>query len=189
MISAGLLIFGIIIGVLFYDVLVRKWGFQEYTDKEITDKLGVTTNGEVLAPEADDTTVRVTEQAPGSLEPDGIKAPDASALLEEWEKSGEIRVEAEKDIPDIEAEKTVQTSEPEEETGAEQVTSDYKSYTVKGAGANVRSGPGMNHEIVTVVKGGQQFKATGERQGRWYKIIAPDGKEGWISGKIITEVK
>jgi uncharacterized protein YgiM (DUF1202 family) len=54
-------------------------------------------------------------------------------------------------------------------------------------GANVRSGPGMGNDVVTVVKEGEVFIGLGEKQGRWVKIQAPDGKEGWISTKVIRE--
>ncbi|MEQ9618731.1 MAG: SH3 domain-containing protein [Deltaproteobacteria bacterium] len=191
-IGAGLLIFGVIIGVLFYDLLMRRWGVLEYTEQEMIDVLGsgeITANGGAPVPETDGTTDRLAEEAPDTVQPDGIDTPDASALLEEWAESGKIPGGAESDAIDNEAEKVVQSSEADEETATEPPAPDYKSYTVQGAGANVRSGPGMNHSIVTVVKRGQEFKGTGKRQGRWYKIIAPDGKEGWISGKIIREVK
>jgi hypothetical protein len=70
---------------------------------------------------------------------------------------------------------------------AEPPAGDSLNYTVVGVGANVRSGPGMGNDVVTVVKEGEVFIGLGEKQGRWVKIQAPDGKEGWISTKVIRE--
>ncbi len=61
-------------------------------------------------------------------------------------------------------------------------------YTVQGVGANVRSGPGMNHSVATVVLEGDEFAALGERRGVWIKIITPDGTEGWISKKVVRQI-
>ena len=61
-------------------------------------------------------------------------------------------------------------------------------YTVQGVGANVRSGPGMNHSVATVVLEGDEFAALGERRGVWIKVMTPDGTEGWISKKVVKQI-
>ncbi len=52
--------------------------------------------------------------------------------------------------------------------------------------ANVRSGPGTNHSIVTKVTAGTVLKAMG-RQGSWYQVTLPDGRIGWIYGTLVSE--
>jgi|GEM_PF-1881257 len=61
-------------------------------------------------------------------------------------------------------------------------------YTVVGVGANVRSGPGINHSVSTVVLEGDEFVALGERRGIWIKVMTPDGTEGWISKKVVKQI-
>ena len=61
-------------------------------------------------------------------------------------------------------------------------------YTVVGVGANIRSGPGINHSVATVVMEGERFESMGERRGIWIKVIAPDGTEGWVSKKVVRQL-
>lgn len=42
----------------------------------------------------------------------------------------------------------------------------------------------MSNDVITVVKEGDEFSGLGEKSGRWIKILAPDGKQGWISTKV-----
>ncbi len=62
-------------------------------------------------------------------------------------------------------------------------------YTSRVSGANIRSGPGTNHDIVTVVRSGDKIRDLGERSGRWMKIETEDGKVGWVSSRIIKEYR
>jgi hypothetical protein len=169
-IGAGLLILGIIVGVLFYDMLMRMWGVEEVSVVDVetypatearkepaSKSQDATTETEVKAPEVPKPAAEVKSKK--AEEAAGIKAP---ALPPKTEKQPE----------------TPPAQPPAEAT---------VNYTVIGVGANVRSGPGMGNDIVTVVKEGEVFKGLGEKQGRWVKIQAPDGKEGWISGKVIRE--
>lgn len=57
---------------------------------------------------------------------------------------------------------------------------------VKGVGANVREGPGINYPVVFIVESGQKFIDLNEKKGIWLKIKMNDSREGWISSKLIN---
>ncbi len=57
---------------------------------------------------------------------------------------------------------------------------------VKGVGANVREGPGINYPVVFIVESGQEFIDLNEKKGILLKIKMNDGREGWISSKLIN---
>jgi len=57
---------------------------------------------------------------------------------------------------------------------------------VKGVGANVREGPGMIYPVIFIVESGQEFIDLNEKRGIWLKIKMNDGREGWISSKLIN---
>ena len=57
---------------------------------------------------------------------------------------------------------------------------------VKGVGANVREGPGINYPVAFIVESGQEFIDLNEKKGIWLKIKMNDGREGWISSKLIN---
>jgi len=57
---------------------------------------------------------------------------------------------------------------------------------VKGIGANVREGPGINYPVAFIVESGQEFIDLNEKKGIWLKIKMNDGREGWISSKLIN---
>lgn len=148
-IGAGLIILGIIVGVLFYDMLMRMWGVEE-----------------VSVVDAETYSVSSTKKEPAAESPASVK------------KEVKAPVEAALDN------KPLPPAKPE---AAVAPAGGSASYTVVGVGANVRSGPGMGNDVVTYVKEGDVFMGLGEKQGRWVKIQAPDGKEGWISTKVIRE--
>jgi len=50
--------------------------------------------------------------------------------------------------------------------------------------ANVRTGPGTNHPILTKINPGTQIKAMGQ-QGNWYQVTLPDGRIGWIYTTLV----
>jgi dipeptidyl aminopeptidase/acylaminoacyl peptidase len=48
---------------------------------------------------------------------------------------------------------------------------------------NVRSGPGINYDILEVAFAGDTFEVTGTNSARtWLQIVRPDGTPAWISG-------
>lgn len=154
-IGAGLLILGIIVGVLFYDMLMRMWGVEKIS--VVDAETSSVTRGQ-KEPSA---------QSP-ALEKKEVRAPEAPA-----QTKAESATPPDAELPG--------------QPPAEPPAGDSPNYTVVGVGANVRSGPGMGNDVVTVVKEGEVFIGLGEKQGRWVKIQAPDGKEGWISTKVIRE--
>ena len=179
-IGAGLLILGIIVGVLFYDMLMRMWGVEEVS---VVDTETYSVSSIKKEPAA---------ESPATIEKDEVKAPEDAA-----QKNNSFPLA--KPAADVKGDKT----EPSVQTAAQSVpppnaklpgqapaeapAGGSANYTVVGVGANVRSGPGMGNDVVTFVKEGDVFKGLGEKQGRWVKIQAPDGKEGWISTKVIRE--
>jgi hypothetical protein len=54
-------------------------------------------------------------------------------------------------------------------------------------GLRVRSGPGLSYSIVTNVLPGETFPLLEERSG-WIKIRLPDGSEGWVSSRYVTQI-
>ncbi|MCG8402262.1 MAG: N-acetylmuramoyl-L-alanine amidase [Firmicutes bacterium] len=56
-----------------------------------------------------------------------------------------------------------------------------KQATITASAANVRSGPGTSHGMITTVAKGGKFNVA-DVSGQWIKIKLPDGKQGWIAG-------
>lgn len=59
--------------------------------------------------------------------------------------------------------------------------------TINVGTANIRSGPSTQYQILTVIKKGDQFTILSSKNG-WSKIYF-NGKEGYISNKLIQKVK
>lgn len=51
--------------------------------------------------------------------------------------------------------------------------------------AHVRSGPGTDYQSLATVSSGTSFNIVSMKRG-WYRIPLPDGREGWISGSVVT---
>jgi hypothetical protein len=51
-------------------------------------------------------------------------------------------------------------------------------------GANVRSGPSLEFEIITSLVAGSDIVLQGQSNG-WYQVRIPDGTEGWMSEQVI----
>ncbi|MCY3711064.1 MAG: SH3 domain-containing protein [Caldilineaceae bacterium] len=52
--------------------------------------------------------------------------------------------------------------------------------------ANVRKGPGLNHEVIDVVTQGQKLRGPYSTQKGWKQVCCVDGgKRGWISGELV----
>jgi SH3-like domain-containing protein len=61
---------------------------------------------------------------------------------------------------------------------------DIPSVITTGATNNVRSGPGMNHDIVFSVEKGVPFKVL-SKEGHWIRIEHADGDGGWIHASLV----
>lgn len=168
-IGAGILILGVVVGVLFYDMLMRMWGVEKVP----------AVNGTTYS-----TTETVKEPAAVVRQPEVVKEAEAPG---EPEPPKADKAETIKDVEQVKAPLFPPAVEKEPEPQAEPPAAATVSYTVIGPGANVRSGPGMGNDVVTVVTEGDVFTGTGETQGRWVRIRTSDGTEGWISTKVIRE--
>jgi Bacterial SH3 domain len=193
-IGAGLLILGIIVGVLFYDMLMRMWGVPQATVVDV--KTYPSPANKALKKAAPPPPVqkeqakapavpkKVTEKVKEENNPpQQIQTPQEAVKEKPAEiVTAQLQAKTEKDKG---SEPTVPTDQSPGRTAAGIET----NYTVIGVGANVRSGPGMDNDIVTVVNEGDVFKGLGEKSGRWVKVQTPDGKKGWISTTVIREVE
>jgi len=168
-IGAGLLILGIVVGVLFYDMLMRMWGVEKVPAVNETTYSSPAAKKEP-APEVKPPAAVTKAQAP--------KAPVTETVKKEETVESQVQTKPALMQPAVEKAPEPQPQPQEEPT---------VTYTVIGVGANVRSGPGMGNDVVTVVKEGDVFSGTGETQGRWVRIRTSDGSEGWISTKVIQE--
>ena len=61
------------------------------------------------------------------------------------------------------------------------------NHTIRVKRANMRSGPGKNYGVVTVVTYGTSVAMLDEQSGIWTKIALPDGKEGWVAKKLLSK--
>ncbi|MCA9810636.1 MAG: SH3 domain-containing protein [Candidatus Dadabacteria bacterium] len=204
--NAVLLFMGLILGVIFYDALMRTWGIQDYTNgKKMEAKAPVSAPVEEMAPEE--------PEAPGekaAVTAEKPKAPIAAPKPAEPAAPEEAPAKAEVKVPSAPAPEKAQpeTAEVKEDTAAEPAETATEStpeeapsttvatttgaatmYTVTGPGANIRSGPGMRYDVVTEVRGGQDLASTGEVHGRWIQVTVPGGSEGWISSKLLREAQ
>ncbi len=195
--NAVLLIMGLILGVIFYDALMRTWGIQNYTGaQKIEAEAPVSPPAVAPAPvkkEAEEGNLAAVNRqpkepapAPKPVEPVQERAETPAIIAAVPEKlEEEAKAEPEAAAPPAE---TVAEPEPAQSTPAV-TTAGAGAYTVIGAGANIRSGPGMGYDVVREVSGGETITSTGEVRGRWVKISVPGGGEGWISSKLLQEAR
>ena len=205
--NAVLLFMGLILGVIFYDALMRTWGIQDYTNgKKVAAEAPVAAPVEAPAPvepEAEESAAVTAGQPEAPLAAPKPVEPAEPAAPEEAPARAEVKVPPapapEKAQPETAEVKTGDGAEPAE-TAAESPPEETPSttaaatgastmYTVTGPGANIRSGPGMGYDVVTEVRGGQALASTGEVHGRWIQVTVPGGGEGWISSKLLREAR
>jgi uncharacterized protein YgiM (DUF1202 family) len=56
----------------------------------------------------------------------------------------------------------------------------------KYGGANVRTGPGLEYDVLTFLEDGTPLGLTGSDKG-WYNIFWPDRAEGaWILSRLVS---
>ena len=194
--NAVLLFMGLILGVIFYDALMRTWGIQDYTNgKKVEAEAPATTPVEAPAPAepgAEQKTEAVTAEQPKApltmAKPEKPAAPEEAPSAPAPEKAQPETAEVKAGTAAEPAEITTEST-PEETTSTAADTGAATMYTVTGPGANIRSGPGMGYDVVTEVRGGETLASTGEVRGRWIQVSLPDGVEGWISSKLLREAQ
>ena len=76
-------------------------------------------------------------------------------------------------------EEVIAAKEPaEEETTVEQPLPECRVISLDGS--NIRSGPGMDYEVVASYPYDTMLFLTGEYEIGWFSILAEDGTEGYI---------
>ena len=60
----------------------------------------------------------------------------------------------------------------------------YTEVVVNVNTANIRTGPGLNHSIITQMTRGAKLPVNDFSNG-WYRVGLFNGREGWISGDIV----
>ena len=61
-------------------------------------------------------------------------------------------------------------------------------YVIEINWVNIRSGPTMEHKILTRVKSGDALKILDENE-EWYYVLTPRGEEGWVIKSLLKEEK
>lgn len=83
----------------------------------------------------------------------------------------------------------VYASEEEARAGVPRTTptplSTQATFIVKSGNVNVRAGPGVNHEVIGVVKEGQSFGITGMNEQEDWLRFQFEGKEGWVAAYLM----
>jgi uncharacterized protein YgiM (DUF1202 family) len=64
------------------------------------------------------------------------------------------------------------------------LVSDTETVIVKKDNCNVRSGPGLNNDVIFTVERGVPFQVL-EKKGKWIHIRHADGDEGWIHQMLV----
>ncbi|MCB0107568.1 MAG: SH3 domain-containing protein [Caldilineaceae bacterium] len=55
------------------------------------------------------------------------------------------------------------------------------------ARANIRSGPGTNHRVITTAARGETFAIVGINAAKsWYQIVLAESERGWIAASVVT---
>ncbi len=88
------------------------------------------------------------------------------------------------------AEKTAESDEyliSESGTAVATNTGPDFNHTIRVKRANVRSGPGRNYGVVSVLTFGKSVAMLDEQSGIWTKIRLADGKEGWVAKKLLSK--
>lgn len=58
--------------------------------------------------------------------------------------------------------------------------------TVEGSSINVRTGPGLSHELLTEIKPGAAIQVL-DRQGEWVKVTTEDDQTGWTPSWLFNQ--
>lgn len=69
-----------------------------------------------------------------------------------------------------------------------QVTHGKTMYIRTVVRITLRSGPGMDHKIASMINSGQEIDVL-DTEGEWSKIRTPQGRTGWVMTSLTTSVK
>nr|AAU84446.1 invasion-associated protein p60 [Listeria innocua] len=69
----------------------------------------------------------------------------------------------------------------------EVATEEKAEKSVSATWLNVRSGAGVDHSILTSIKGGTKVTVETTESNGWHKITYNDGKTGYVNGKYLTD--
>ena len=61
-------------------------------------------------------------------------------------------------------------------------------YVSGDSGVNLRSGSGTRHTVIDTIDPGQELRVL-ENHDDWTKVALPDGKEGWMATRLLTDKK
>ena len=120
-----------------------------------------------------------------------IKEPEAET---EVEPVGEETAEAKAEEPEAEADAApagedvteAEAGEPEEENPETEDDGLRKCLINDGYYARIRSGPGMDYEIVTEMESGSILVITGDMEDGWYPVRSEDETiEGYIYSDLV----
>lgn len=117
-------------------------------------------------------------------EVDGVFGADTEAAVRRMQQAAEIAedgqygTDSHAALMGLVADANPDTDQPEEEQPLLRVT---------GWRVNVRSGPGTQYRILTIVSQGAQLPYTAQAENGWYAVLA-GGESGWISGKYAEPV-
>ena len=108
----------------------------------------------------------------------GKTVPEEDDLAAQTEEVTEPETETYKEAEAL-PEEDIAAEEPEEEENAEEEALP-ECRVISLDGSNIRSGPGMDYEVVASYPYDTVLVLTGEYEIGWYSILAEDGTEGYI---------
>jgi len=86
-------------------------------------------------------------------------------------------------VPNLPATQPAEVKPPEKEVPQK------KGAVVAVDTANLREKPSLDSEIVTWASKGAELEikeeVTAQEGGKWYRVKSPEGREGWISGRVV----
>jgi hypothetical protein len=104
--------------------------------------------------------------------------PEEADLNAQAEEAPEPETETEEETEELPEEVIAAEETAEEENPEEQALPECRIISLDGS--NIRSGPGMDYEIVASYPYDMVLSLTGEYEIGWYSILAEDGTEGYI---------
>ena len=104
--------------------------------------------------------------------------PEEADLNAQAEEAPEPETETEEEAEELPEEVIAAEETAEEENPEEQALPECRVISLDGS--NIRSGPGLDNEVVASYPYDTVLFLTGEYEIGWYSILAEDGTEGYI---------